>query len=209
MIGGASERVAGKASEPRSRLEAVGLAFGYPGHAVGRGVSLALAAGEVVCLLGPNGGGKSTLFRTMLGLLPAQGGEVRLDGDRRSARSPRRDIARRVSYVPQAHAGYFPFTVIDVVLMGRTAHLPVFGAPGRRDHEIAHASLARLGLADLADKTYTRISGGERQLVLIARALAQEASHRRHGRADGEPRLRQPGARARHDPRARRDAASA
>lgn len=175
MIGGASERIAGQASEPRSRLEAVDLAFGYPGHAVGRGVSLAVAAGEVVCLLGPNGGGKSTLFRTMLGLLPAQGGEVRLDGTP-IAGIARRNIARRVSYVPQAHAGYFPFTVIDVVLMGRTAHLPVFGTPGRRDHELAHACLARLGLAALADKTYTRVSGGERQLVLVARALAQEAS---------------------------------
>ena len=157
-----------------ARLEGVALDFGYPDHPVGRGVTIALAAGEIVCLLGPNGGGKSTLFRTLLGLLPAQGGEVRLGGDPLSSLS-RAAIAKRVSYVPQAHAGYFPFTVRDVVLMGRTAHLSPFAAPSRHDAEIADACLARLGLAALADHVYTRISGGERQLALIARALAQQA----------------------------------
>lgn len=157
-----------------TRLEGIALDFGYPDHPVGRGVTLALAAGEIVCLLGPNGGGKSTLFRTLLGLLPAQGGEVRLDG-LPIATLARADIAKRVSYVPQAHAGYFPFTVRDVVLMGRTAHLSPFAAPSRHDVGIAEACLARLGLAPLADHVYTRISGGERQLALIARALAQQA----------------------------------
>jgi iron complex transport system ATP-binding protein len=157
-----------------SRLEGIALDFGYPGHPVGRGVSLSLRAGEIVCLLGPNGGGKSTLFRTLLGLLPAQGGEVRLDGDPLRSLS-RAAIAKRVSYVPQAHAGYFPFTVRDVVLMGRTAHLSPFAAPGKHDVEIADACLAKLGLAPLADQVYTRVSGGERQLALIARALAQQA----------------------------------
>ncbi|MEO8485062.1 MAG: ABC transporter ATP-binding protein [Betaproteobacteria bacterium] len=161
-------------SAPVASLEGVALDFGYPGHAVGRGVSIALRAGEIVCLLGPNGGGKSTLFRTLLGLLPAQGGDVRLDGDPLATLS-RAAIAKRVSYVPQAHAGYFPFTMRDVVLMGRTAHLSPFAAPTRRDVAIAEACLARLGLAALADQVYTRVSGGERQLALIARALAQEA----------------------------------
>lgn len=157
-----------------ARLEGVALGFGYPGHPVGRDVSLSFASGEIVCLLGPNGGGKSTLFRTLLGLLPAQGGEVRLDGEPLVGLA-RAAIARRVSYVPQAHAGTFPFSVLDVVLMGRTAHLPPFASPGRRDVAIAQASLERVGLARLADQVYTRISGGERQLALIARALAQEA----------------------------------
>ena len=157
-----------------ARLEGIALGYGYPDHPVGRDVSIALSAGEIVCLLGPNGGGKSTLFRTLLGLLPAQGGEVRLDGDPLASLS-RTAIAKRVSYVPQAHAGYFPFTMRDVVLMGRTAHLSPFAAPGRRDVEIAEACLARLGLAALADQVYTRVSGGERQLALIARALAQDA----------------------------------
>jgi iron complex transport system ATP-binding protein len=155
-------------------LAGVALDFGYPGHPVGRGVTLSLAAGEIVCLLGPNGGGKSTLFRTLLGLLPAQGGEVRLDGEPLAGLT-RAAVAKRVSYVPQAHTGYFPFSVLDVVLMGRTAHLSPFASPSRRDVGIAEACLARLGLAPLADHVYTQISGGERQLALIARALAQEA----------------------------------
>ena len=123
-----------------ARLEGIALDFGYPGHAVGRGVSIALGAGEIVCLLGPNGGGKSTLFRTLMGLLPAQGGEVRLDGEPLASLS-RTAIAKRVSYVPQAHAGYFPFTMRDVVLMGRTAHLSPFAAPGKHDVAIADACL--------------------------------------------------------------------
>lgn len=156
------------------RLEARQLDFGYPGRRVGSGVSLALDAGEVLCLLGPNGSGKTTLFRTLLGLLPAQGGTVILDGS--DLRSYSRDeIARRISYVPQAHAAFFPFTVREVVLMGRTAHMGTFSSPSRRDREAADTAIERLGLARLADSIYTRISGGERQLALIARALAQEA----------------------------------
>jgi iron complex transport system ATP-binding protein len=155
------------------RLESRDLAFGYPGHPVGRGVTLAFEAGEVVCLLGPNGGGKTTFFKTLLGLLPPQGGAILLDG--RDLKSlARAEIARRVSYVPQAHLGYFPFTVRDVVLMGRTAHLGLFAAPSRRDREVADGTLAQMGLSHLAEAEYTRISGGERQLALIARALAQE-----------------------------------
>lgn len=159
---------------PMTRLEGLALDFGYPDHAVGRGVTIALGAGEIVCLLGPNGGGKSTLFRTLLGLLPAQGGEVRLGGDP-IASLARSEIAKRVSYVPQAHAGYFPFTVRDVVLMGRTAHLSAFASPSKHDVDVADECLARLGLGPLAGHVYTRISGGERQLALIARALAQQA----------------------------------
>jgi iron complex transport system ATP-binding protein len=155
-------------------LRAESLAFGYPGHPVGHDVSLALAAGQVVALLGPNGGGKTTLFRTLLGLLKPQGGRVLLDGDD-VARMPRAAVAKRVAYVPQAHTGYFPFDVIDVVTMGRTAHLGPFAGPSARDRELAWAALERVGVARLAEATYTRISGGERQLVLIARALAQGA----------------------------------
>ena len=156
------------------RLEAKDLDFGYRGHRVGSGVSLALEAGEVLCLLGPNGSGKTTLFKTLLGLLPAQGGAVLTDGIDVKARA-RNEVAQLVSYVPQAHAAFFPFTVREVVLMGRTAHLGVFSSPSRRDSDIAQAAIERMRLAPLAESVYTRISGGERQLALIARALAQEA----------------------------------
>ena len=155
------------------KLETSHLDFGYRGHRVGSDVTLSLASGEVLCLLGPNGSGKTTLFKTLLGLLPSQGGLVLVDGT--EVRQKKRDeIARLVSYVPQAHAAFFPFTVREVVLMGRTAHLGVFSSPSRHDREVAHAAIERMRLAHLADSVYTRISGGERQLALIARALAQD-----------------------------------
>ena len=155
-------------------LAAEALAYGYPSHTVGRDASFSLAPGEVLCVLGPNGGGKTTLFRTLLGLLKPHAGRVSADGkDLRDL--TRRDVARRIGYVPQAHSSYFPFTVADVVLMGRTAHIGVFAAPSQRDRRIARETLETLGIEHLAESVYTRISGGERQLVLIARALAQQA----------------------------------
>jgi iron complex transport system ATP-binding protein len=155
-------------------LAAHALCFGYGAKSVGRDVDLDVHAGEVLCLLGPNGSGKTTLFRTMLGLLPPQGGEVRLDG-RRIGEMARDEIARSVAYVPQAHAAHFPFRVDDMVMMGRTAHLGLFAAPSREDRAKALAALDTLGIGALAETEYTRISGGQRQLTLIARALAQDA----------------------------------
>jgi iron complex transport system ATP-binding protein len=156
------------------RLEAQDLAFGYPGKPVGQGVDLALGAGEVVSLLGPNGAGKTTLFKTLLGLLPAQGGRVLLDGQPLVGMA-RVEIARRIAYVPQAHAAHFPYSVQDMVLMGRTAHLGPFARPGAADQAAALEALRMLGIAPLAEADYTKTSGGQRQLALIARALAQAA----------------------------------
>lgn len=154
-------------------LETRALAIGYPGHEVGSGITLEAGAGAVLCLLGPNGSGKTTLFKTLLGLLPARGGRVLLAGQPITSLS-RAEIARRVAYVPQAHAAPFAYPALEVVLMGRTAQLGLFAQPGEADHEAARAALARLHIEDLAEADYTRLSGGQRQLVLIARALAQE-----------------------------------
>jgi len=154
-------------------LRADKLSFGFPGRTIGAGIEFTLAPGEVLCLLGPNGGGKTTLIRTLLGLLPAHAGSVHL-GDRPLAHVRRQDIARTVGYVPQAHAGAFAYRVQDMVLMGRTAHMGLFSTPSDRDREAAARAVGTLGIGHLADRAFTEISGGERQLVLVARALAQE-----------------------------------
>jgi iron complex transport system ATP-binding protein len=149
------------------------LAFGHPGRTVGRDVAFSLAAGEVLCLLGPNGSGKTTLLRTLLGLLPMHGGDVRLDG--RSIRTlSRAEFARRAGYVPQAHAPYFAYSVADMVLMGRSAHIGTLSMPGGHDREVAARAMGSLGIAHLAERPVGEISSGERQLALIARALAQQ-----------------------------------
>jgi iron complex transport system ATP-binding protein len=150
------------------------LAYGHPGRTIGRGIDLEVQSGEVLCVLGPNGGGKTTLFRTLLGLLPAHGGTISLGGKSLAEHAPA-DRARLMAYVPQAGNSYFAFTVRDVVLMGRTAHLGLFASPGEKDFAAADAALAELNIAHLAEKPFTRISGGERQLTLIARALTQES----------------------------------
>ena len=109
-------------------IEAQDLAIGYPGHEVGSGITLAAAPGAVLCLLGPNGSGKTTLFKTLLGLLPARDGRVLLAGQPLDSLS-RAEIARRVAYVPQAHAAPFAYSALEVVLMGRTARLGLFAQP--------------------------------------------------------------------------------
>lgn len=155
-------------------LAAQGLSVGHGRRVVAAGISFTLETGQVLSLLGPNGGGKTTLLRTLLGLIPALAGEVRLDAAPLASLS-RREVAHRLAYVPQAAPGGFAYAAREVVAMGRAARLPLLAAPGARDLALAEAALDRLGISHLADRPVTELSGGERQLVLIARALVQDA----------------------------------
>jgi iron complex transport system ATP-binding protein len=151
------------------------LAFGFPSRRIGTDVTFTVARGETLAVLGGNGAGKTTLLRTLLGLLPEQAGSVSVDG------VPVRNLtaagrARHLAYVPQQHAPPFAFTVEEAVMMGRAARLGTFARPGAADRAAVDAALARLGIVALATRAVTEISGGERQLMLIARALAQDAA---------------------------------
>lgn len=156
-----------------SLLEARGLRFGHGRPLVDSEVDVGLSPGQVLCLLGPNGSGKTTLLRTLSGLLAPLGGAVLVEGVP-VERWRRTALAQVLAYVPQAHAVPFPFSVEEVVLAGRTSRLHPFAAPSARDRDAARCALATLGVEHLRGRTYDGISGGERQLVLLARALAQE-----------------------------------
>ena len=150
------------------------LTIGYPRRKLAANISFVLNKGEAVAILGPNGSGKTTLFRTLLGLLPASAGEVMLN-DKSIATVTPAEIARSMAYVPQAAAGFFNFSVIEVVEMARAAHLAWYAQPDAKDRAIAERALAELNISAFANREFAELSGGERQLVMIARALASEA----------------------------------
>jgi iron complex transport system ATP-binding protein len=154
-------------------LAAVGVAAGYRGRPVLHDASLAVGAGELVGLVGPNGAGKTTLLRVLTGLLRPMAGEVRLDG-RSLAAWPRAAIARRVAVVPQEDDEPLPYRVGEIVLMGRAPHRSWLGLPTAPDVAAATAAMATADVGGLADRYPDECSGGERQRVRLARALAQE-----------------------------------
>ncbi len=143
------------------------------GTPVLKDISFKVRSGEVLCVLGPNGTGKTTLFKSILRLIKLQSGVLEIDGEDTSKWN-RQSLAQKVAYIPQAHNPPFPFTVLDVILMGRTAHLGALSSPAQKDVAIADQVIEDLNITYLRNKVYTEISGGEKQLVLIARALAQQ-----------------------------------
>ena len=155
-------------------LDVRDLAFGFRARRIGAGITFALEKGETLAVLGGNGAGKTTLFRTLLGLLPPQAGDIRVGGDAIASLAPH-ERARRLAYVPQQHASTFGFSAEEVVLMGRVSHLSTFARPSAVDRAVARETLTRLGIESLAARPVTELSGGERQLVWVARALAQQA----------------------------------
>ncbi|SIQ76721.1 iron complex transport system ATP-binding protein [Shewanella morhuae] len=147
--------------------------IGYNRHPVLRDVSFTVKTGEVCCLLGTNGCGKTTIIRSLLGILPLKGGSIQLH-DKALHLWNTTELAQTVAYVPQAHDGPFAFSVLDMVMMGRCTHLKLFSQPGVKDRALAMELLLMLDIAHLAKRQYPSLSGGERQLVLIARALIQQ-----------------------------------
>ncbi len=148
--------------------------FGYNGRTVLHDISLCIEGGYVLSLLGPNGSGKTTLLKVLLGLYQPDTGNVLLEGTPMSELTPRQ-LARKVAYVPQTHRMSFAYTVFDIILMGRASYTSFFSRYSKEDYEIAEQAMERLSITWLRDRVYTEISGGERQLTLIGRALAQGA----------------------------------
>lgn len=150
--------------------------FAYPGQDefIFKEVSFSVDKGSVVCILGANGIGKSTLIKCLAGIYDIQEGSVSVRG--RNIHQMKRDrVATLIGYVPQFHQPVFSFTVMEIVLMGRSAHIGMMSSPSSKDRQIAAESLYYLGIEHLAEKSYDRISGGERQLVMVARVLAQQS----------------------------------
>ena len=154
------------------RLTVSDLGFSYDRRPILQGVSFSLEEGRLVALLGCNGAGKTTLLRCILGLNEGYTGSIAVDGSEVRALRPR-ELSHRVAYIPQAHYSSFRYSVLEMVLMGTTHWLSAVATPGAREEAAALSALRALNAESLAPRDYSKISGGEQQLVLIARALAQ------------------------------------
>lgn len=147
--------------------------FSYGNFPVLSGISFGVERGELCGLFGPNGSGKTTLFKCCLGFLKTGRGTVSMNGEPTAGKKTE-ELAKVVSYVPQEHKPPFPYLVREVVLMGRTPHLGGFFGVKKKDKQIALDALEKLEISDLSDRPYNQLSGGQRQMVLMARALAQD-----------------------------------
>lgn len=154
-------------------IEAKDVRFSYGKREILHGVNFAAQRGQLIAVLGPNGAGKSTLFRCLLGLYGSYRGSIAIEGREVKTMQPR-EIAAKVAYIPQTHTPTFHYTVLEMVLMGTTHRVRGLKSPGEQETAIAREALAQVGIADMEQRSYGRLSGGEQQLVLIARALAQQ-----------------------------------
>ena len=155
-------------------IEVKNLSFSYGYRPVLHDISFSVEKGEFLSILGPNGVGKSTLFRCVLGLLTGYTGEVLVGGvDARSFST--REAAKHIAYIPQSSRSIFNYSVFDIVLMGRTSGLATFRSPGKADKALCCWAMEKVGITHLQERCFHRLSGGEQQLVLIARALVQKA----------------------------------
>lgn len=154
------------------RINVNNLSFAYREHKVLDNISFNIDSGEFLCVLGQNGAGKSTLFKLLLGFLKKQSGEILIEGKQLEEYS-RKELAREIAYIPQYSASAFSFSVFDTVLMGTTCRIDSLGSPKKREKKIALDALKKFGIEHLAHKSTSSISGGERQLVILARAIAQ------------------------------------
>lgn len=157
-------------------MEMVDGTFAYNGtDNIFEDINFEVEKGDVFCILGANGTGKTTLIKCLNGLMKLNSGQVLLNGQDIYSLN-HSEIAKNIGYIPQMHNSTFPFTILDVVLMGRAPHIDTFSSPSKIDVEIAEKSLKSLNIYHMKDKPYTEISGGEQQLVFIARVLTQEPS---------------------------------
>ena len=157
-----------------STLVVNNLSIGYRHRTLATSISFVVKSGQALAILGPNGAGKTTLFRTLLGLLDPITGMASID-TQRTDQMPASELAKRIAYVPQNAATLFSLNVVEVVEMARAPHLPWYATPSLADRDLAMQALTQLGIARLADREFSTLSGGERQLVLIARALTSGA----------------------------------
>jgi len=154
-------------------LEVKGASFSYNGKDnIFEDISFSIEKGDVLCILGPNGTGKTTLIKCLNGLQKVNAGDITLEGHSIYSMT-KIEKARYIGYIPQGHQATFPFKSLDIVLMGRTPFIGALSSASRKDTQIAEHAMEQLGILYLADKPYTAISGGERQMVFIARVLAQ------------------------------------
>ena len=156
-----------------SAIEIKNASFSYGSHNIFKKINFSIGSGQLFCLLGPNGCGKTTLLDCLLGLHRLRSGHITIMGrDIKDFRPGK--IARFIAYVPQQHESTFPYSVREIVTMGRAAHLGFFSSPSKNDRRMADRALEEIGIGHLKNRPCTQLSGGETQLVMIARALVQE-----------------------------------